>query len=84
LPDQGLAFNGSVAGASPGYYVIYFGDDSDTKATSGPAFQFRVRSLQADGTPVATGDNLRLIAAVGAFNADQGLFFLTPVKVAAR
>lgn len=79
-----IAFNGSVADASPPYYLVYFGDDSHTNATSGPAFQFRVRGLQVDGRPVATGDNLRFIAEVGAFNPDQGLFFLTPVKVTAR
>lgn len=79
-----IAFNGSVADASPPYYLVYFGDDSHTNATSGPAFQFRVRTLQADGRPVATGDNLRFIAEVGAFTPDQGLFFLTPVEVTAR
>jgi hypothetical protein len=79
-----IAFNGSVADATPGYYLVYFGDNSDTNATSGPAFQFRVQTLQAGGAPVATGDNLRFIAQVSAFNVDQGLFFLTPVKVTAR
>jgi hypothetical protein len=79
-----IAFNGSVADATPGYYLVYFGDNSDTNLTSGPAFQFRVQTLQAGGTPVATGDNLRIIAQVGAFNVDQGLFFLTPTKVTSR
>ena len=81
---QEIQFNGSVADATPGYYLVYFGDDSDTNATSGPAFQFRAHNLQAEGRPVATGDNLRFAAEVGAFDADQGLFFLTPVRITAR
>lgn len=79
-----IEFDGSVADATPGYYLVYFGDDSDTNATSGPAFQFRVRTLQAEGSPVMTGDNLRVVAAVRSFDADQGLFFLTPVNITRR
>ena len=80
-----IQFDGSVADATPGYFLVYYGDDSDTNATSGPAFQFRVRSLQVSGGGTAdTGDNLRFVATVGAFNSDQGLFFLTPVKVVDR
>lgn len=79
-----IQFDGSVADATPGYFLVYFGNDSDTNATSGPAFQFRVRTLQVGGRPAATGDNLRFVATVGAFNVDQGLFFLTPVKVTER
>ena len=79
-----IQFDGSVADATPGYYLVYFGNDSDTNATSGPAFQFKVPTLQADGRQVATGDNLRFTARVGAFNVDQGLLFLTPVTITAR
>lgn len=79
-----IQFDGSVADASPGYYLVYFGNDSDSNATSGPAFQFKVRTLHAGGRQVATGDNLRFTATVGSFNVDQGLFFLTPVTITAR
>lgn len=80
-----IQFDGSVADATPGYVLVYYGDGSDTNATSGPAFQFRVRSLQVSGGRTAdTGDNLRFVATVGAFNSDQGLFVLAPVKVVAR
>lgn len=53
-----IQFDGSISDATPGYYLVYFGDNSDTEVTSGPAFQFKVRSLQVAGRPVANGDNL--------------------------
>lgn len=91
-----IEFNGNVANTMPhGDYntrfdfLVYNGDYSETVANPGPPFQFRDvnfsdLNLQGRGSSVGTGDNLHILAEVGAFEPRTGLFLLEPVSTQLR
>ncbi len=70
--------------------LIYAGDYSET-TVSGPSFQFvdvGVFDLGVDGLDlpsyISAGKNVHIIAEVGEFNPNSGLFELDPVSVTER
>ena len=91
-----IEFNGNVANTMPhGDYdtrfdfLVYAGDYSETVANPGPSFQFRDvnfydLNLQGRGSSVGTGDNLHIVAEVGAFEPRSGLFLLEPISTQLR
>ena len=71
--------------------LILAGDYSET-STTGPYFQFRDVNITYDlhltgsniPDTIGVGDNLHIIARVGAFNPDNGQFLLEPVSTQFR
>ena len=71
-------------------FLVQAGNYSETSQT-GPSFQFRdvnIFDLNLTGSSVpdsvGKGDNLHVIARVGKFNPDTGLFLLEPVSTEVR
>lgn len=95
---QTIEFDGNIAyqNAHDGYSTRYdmlvlTGDYSETEGAPGPNFQFRdvgVLDLNMTGTDVPNsvgqGDNLHIIATVGEFEQNSGLFLLDPVETTFR
>ncbi|MFH8973581.1 DUF4839 domain-containing protein [Streptomyces sp. NPDC017890] len=89
-----VAFNGSIrhmARYSTGYGILLGTGDEGPQTTVGPAFKFddvNISDLNLTGkeipATVGEGDKFRFVAEVGAFNAKQCLFFLTPVSTEIR
>lgn len=91
-----IEFDGNVAYSAPhGNYdtrfdfLIYAGDYSETVAAPGPSFQFRDvnfydLNLRGRGSSVGMGDDLHIVAEVGAFEPRSGLFLLEPVSTQLR
>jgi hypothetical protein len=75
-----IQFVGEVAAANPGGggvdYLVLVDYDDQTGSSTGPQFQVR-RSPRG----FSVGDTVRVVAEVGQFNEDQGLFFLVAVSV---
>lgn len=91
-----IEFDGNVANTMPhGDYdtrfdfLVFAGDFSETVANPGPSFQYRDvnfydLNLRGGGSSVGTGDNLHIVAEVGAFEVRTGLFLLEPVATRLR
>ncbi|WP_066462973.1 DUF4839 domain-containing protein [Sanguibacter suarezii] len=72
--------------------LISYGDYSETHSSGGPNFQFRdvntTYDLHLTGAnipdSIGVGDNIRIAAQVGEFNADSLLFYLEPISTQFR
>ncbi|MCH5267713.1 MAG: DUF4839 domain-containing protein [Lachnospiraceae bacterium] len=73
------------------YDILVSAGDYDPDGQLGPTFKFEnvgVSNLNLDTLfledEIKVGKNVRIVAKVGEFNMDTGLFFLDPVSVSAR
>lgn len=74
-----IAFDGSVAAAGGGNYLVSPGDDGEM-SISGPSFQFD----DASGGPLRVNDLVRITATVDEFDQDQCLFRIDDVDAVPR
>ena len=89
--DGNIAFMSNHDGYKTRYDIlIYAGDYSETSA-SGPSFQFNDvnmfdLNLIGDNIPdyIGTGNNLHIVAEVGKYNENSGLFELDPISTEVR
>jgi hypothetical protein len=93
---QEIEFDGNVADvANHGDYdtrydFLIFGGDYSEVSASGPNFQFRdvnnfqLNSFKGEQVVLSEGDNVHVVAKVGEFDEDNGLFQLEPVSTKLR
>ncbi|KQZ23651.1 hypothetical protein ASD43_04205 [Microbacterium sp. Root553] len=95
---QTIEFDGAIGAMNPhdGYTTRYdilisVGDYSETQSFGGPSFQFRdvnvTNDLNLSGNipdSVGVGNNLHVVARVGAYEPDTALFLLDPVATQVR
>lgn len=95
---QTIEFDGAIAAMNPhdGYTTRYdilisVGDYSETQSFGGPNFQFRDVNVTNDLSLVGNvpdsigiGDNLHVVARVGAYEPDTTLFLLAPLTTQVR
>lgn len=74
-----IAFDGSVAAAGGGNFLVSPGDGGEMSVT-GPSFQFS----DASGDPLSVNDLVRITATVGEFNQDQCLLRINDVAAQGR
>lgn len=90
---QTIEFDGNIADMTrhEGYktrfdFLVYAGN-YDPNSVSGPYFQFNdcnIYDLNTELGSVSAGTNVHIVAKVGSYNSNTGLFQLKPVKVSGR
>ncbi|SNS31097.1 protein of unknown function [Geodermatophilus pulveris] len=93
-----IEFDGNIADLQPHgsyttrYDLLIFAGDYSPTTISGPNFQFRDVNITNDlhltgpNVPdtIGAGNNLRIVAEVGDYISEQGLFLLDPVRTEVR